>query len=435
MSLQAQAIPDIPAETAQVAQAAFPKGSVYMKMRDALGTLYEDSDFAGLYSTVGQPGLSPWRLALVLVMQFAENLTDRQAANAVRGRIDWKYALSLELTDAGFNYSVLSEFRTRLLAQEGGGMALLDKMLAHFKARGLVRAGGRQRTDATRVLAAVHALNRVEIVAQTLQYALDEIARLAPGWLKAQAPQDWFERYSKKLDDYRLPRTKTERERLAQTIGEDGYRLLGWLEREQATSPAELGNLQAVRALRQVWQQQYAYDHTTGVCHWRDRNDLPFSAERIVSPHDVEARFRMKREMEWVGYQVHFTESCDRDLPHVITHVKATVATVGDSAVVGAIHQALAQRNLLPGQQAAYHRRRVRVRGSAVSQPGRVSGRSTMSHSSSNRLAGPRRRRRCLRRFSVQHRLASPNRLASPTRDLSDGQTQSFLATKKAHLS
>jgi len=105
----------IPAETARVAHAAFPKGTLCLQIRDTLGLLYEDAQFAALFSPTGQPAEAPARLALVLILQCVENLSDRQAAEAVRGRIDWKYALALELTDPGFDASVLSEFRTRLV--------------------------------------------------------------------------------------------------------------------------------------------------------------------------------------------------------------------------------------------------------------------------------------------------------------------------------
>lgn len=118
MSLRPQTDFAVPGQTARVARAAFPKGNAYLTARDGVGTLFHDADFADLYPDTGQPASAPWRLALVTVFQFAENLTDRQAADAVRARLDWKYALSLDLEDAGFDFSVLSEFRGRLL---GGG--------------------------------------------------------------------------------------------------------------------------------------------------------------------------------------------------------------------------------------------------------------------------------------------------------------------------
>jgi transposase len=107
-----------------------------MRIRDALGELFEDVEFAGLFAVRGRPAVSPARLALVLVLQFAEGLSDRQAADAVRGRIDWKYALGLELTDTGFDASVLSEFRGRLVAGDAAEQ-LLHRMLARLRERGL----------------------------------------------------------------------------------------------------------------------------------------------------------------------------------------------------------------------------------------------------------------------------------------------------------
>lgn len=142
MSLKPEPISPIPEQTARVARVAFPKGNTFMQMRDELGVLWEDEEFADLFPRRGQPALAPWRLALVTVMQFAENLPDRQAADAVRARIDWKYALGLELTDAGFDFSVLSEFRGRLLEGRAEQL-LLEKMLERFAERGWVK-GPRQ---------------------------------------------------------------------------------------------------------------------------------------------------------------------------------------------------------------------------------------------------------------------------------------------------
>jgi transposase len=141
MSLPAPPDSTIPEETLRVAHAAFPKGNVFMRMRDGLGPIYSNPQFASLLSHTGQPAEAPARLALVLVLQFVEGLADRQAADAVRSRIDWKYALGLELTDPGFDYSVLSEFRTRLIA---GGVEhlLLETMLTYLQERGLLKARG-----------------------------------------------------------------------------------------------------------------------------------------------------------------------------------------------------------------------------------------------------------------------------------------------------
>src|SRR5688500_10599193 len=187
MSLHPQAIPPVPEETRRVAQAAFPHGNLYMRLRDELGAIYDDQLFAPLFPPRGQPAASPWRLAFATVMQFAEGLSDRQAADAVRSRIDWKYALSLELTDPGFDHTVLSEFRTRLVAGQAE-LLLLDTFLARVRERGLLKVRGRQRTDSTHVLAAIRVLNRLELVGETLRHALNSLAVVAPAWLQAQAP-------------------------------------------------------------------------------------------------------------------------------------------------------------------------------------------------------------------------------------------------------
>lgn len=179
MSLKPEPIPPVPPATKSVAKAAFPKGSTFIRMRDELGALYTDELFAPCFPVDGQPALAPWRLALVTIMQFVEGLSDRQAADAVRARLDWKYALSLELEDSGFDFSVLSEFHTRLVDGQAEYL-LFETRLPVFQQRGLLRAGGRQRTDATHVLAKVRALNRVGGVGETFRAALNSLAVVAP---------------------------------------------------------------------------------------------------------------------------------------------------------------------------------------------------------------------------------------------------------------
>jgi len=122
-----------------------------------------------------------------------ENLTDRQAADAVRSRLDWKYCLSLELTDAGFDHTVLSEFRTRLVALSAEER-FLEAVVDLCKAQGWLKARGRQRTDSTHILAKVRALNRVELVGETLRATLNVLAIVAPDWLRAHALPDWVDR-------------------------------------------------------------------------------------------------------------------------------------------------------------------------------------------------------------------------------------------------
>ena len=175
MSLALQPPPSIPDATVRVALAAFPKGNRYLTLRDELGPIFRDEDFAELYPDRGQPAYPPWRLALVTVMQYMENLSDRQAADAVRARIDWKYVLALDLDDPGFDSTVLCEFRRRLV-QGSAETLLLDRLLDRLREEDLIRERGRQRTDSTHVMAALREMTRLELLGETLRAALNELA-------------------------------------------------------------------------------------------------------------------------------------------------------------------------------------------------------------------------------------------------------------------
>ena len=354
MSLHPHIVEPVPEETARVAHAAFPKGHPYLTLRDALGTIFQDEDFTALFPAWGQPGLPPWRLALVTIMQFREHLADRQAAEAVRARIDWKYLLSLELTDPGFDFSVLSEFRDRLLAGSAEEL-LLDKLLERCRALGLLKARGQQRTDSTHVLAAVRVLNRLELVAETLRAALNAVATVAPDWLQGFAPLAWYERYGKRIEDVRLPRDQADREAYAQMVGEDGFHFLDAVEAAEA--PKEVRALPILASLRRTWQRHYermgdaapAGEGDAKRCvRFKANRELPPAAESIESPYDADARYRHKRDTSWTGYMVHVSETCEPTAPHLLTHVHTTPATVHEAQCTTPIQQALLDKELPP---------------------------------------------------------------------------------------
>lgn len=223
MCLHPRPVDPVPEQTARVARAAFPKGTLYMTMKDALGEIFEDEDFAYLFPSRGQPAMTPWRLALVTIMQFAEGL---------------------------------SEFRTRLL--EGGSEKLLfDHLLKRFRGMGLVKTRGKQRTDSTRILAVVRGLNRLELVGETMRHALDVLSTAAPEWLRGRVREGWTQRYIRRLDDEKLPKSKEARQEEAEKIGTDGYELLDEILSEG--SPAWLRQIPAVETLRKVWVQNFFY--------------------------------------------------------------------------------------------------------------------------------------------------------------------------------
>lgn len=342
MTLFPQALGPIPEETARIARAANPKGTLAMWLRDALGAIYTDADFADLYPDRGQPALAPWRLAVVTLLQYVEDLTDRQAAEAVRTRLDWKYVLGLQLSDPGFDQSVLAEFRQRRLSQ-GAEERLLDKLLVVCREHGWLKAGGKMRTDSTHVLAAVRSLHHLETVGETLRAVLEDLAEVAADWLLTWLPEEWFKRYEGRMDSRRLPKKEQERRRLAEQIGRDGVHLLRALE--QAETPAAVRELESVQVLRQVWPQWY--EEREGQVYWRD-GPAQGAQETIVSPYDPDARLAQKREEAWCGYKVHLTETCEPDRPELIVQVTTRLGPRPDVKDTLPREQELEQRQLLP---------------------------------------------------------------------------------------
>jgi transposase len=362
-------------------------------VRDRLGELFPDAQFAQAFGRRGRPGWSPGRLALVTVLQMAENLTDRQAADAVRDKISWKYALGLGLDDAGFDASVLSEFRTRVV-EHGLEQRVLDLLLEGLVERGLVSAGGKARTDSTHVIAAVRELNRIELAGESVRACAEAMAAAAPDWLPTVIDVSaWADRYGARVDSWRLPASKTKRATLTATYGTDAVTLLRAIYHRQA--PPWLRELPAVEVLRVMLVQNYVISpdvispDTAGkeVIRMReaDTDGLPPARTRLCSPYDTDARCSVKRrqgdrpgdELRWTGYKVHLTETCgdadgNRDgsrdgangghgdagpegqrveqRPNIIVGVATTDATVPDVAMTDPIHTALAGRGLLPAR-------------------------------------------------------------------------------------
>jgi hypothetical protein len=249
---------------------------------------------------------------------------------------------------------VLSAFRDRLLVGSAAEL-LLDKLLERCRALGLLTARGQQRTDSTHVLAAVRVLNRLELVAETLRAALNALATAAPDWLQALSPLAWYERYSRRIEESRLPKATAAREAFAHTVGEDGFLLLDALDTPDA--PEGLRALPSIEALRRTWQRHYERTACAPASpeaspayrvRFRASRDLPPAAEGIESPYDVEARYRHKRDTQWTGYMVHVSETCDPTAPHLLTHVHTTPATVHEAQCTEAIQQALIDKAVPP---------------------------------------------------------------------------------------
>ncbi|MET8406038.1 transposase [Streptomyces sp900116325] len=313
-------------------------------MRDRLDGLWCDEDFAGWYPRDGRPGLSPAQLATVYVLQFLMGMSDRQAAEAVRCRIDFKYAMALELDVPGFHHSVLADFRERL-TEDGRADRLLDLALARLKEAGLVSERTTQRTDSTHVVAAVRDLTRLELVTEAVRASLEEVARTAGHLLVGLVDEEWGRRYGRPV---RLGKNPTRPKTRILAAGNDACQLLERLNQDSSsyrTGPA-------VQALRQIIVQNYCRD-TAGRLSWRTKEDggLPPSSLVIVSPYDTTARYvRHGHIIRWKGFAAHLTETCTTGSANVITDVATTSAATNDGQALPGIHTRLARRGLLPAE-------------------------------------------------------------------------------------
>ncbi|MFE9685408.1 IS1182 family transposase [Streptomyces sp. NPDC006285] len=328
----------VPELTARMARASNPRGTTAMWVRDHLGGLWNDRDFVSWYPRDGRPGLSPAQLASVCVLQFLLNLSDRQVAEAVRCRIDFKYALALELDDPGFHHSVLSDFRERLGEDERADR-LLSLALERMRKAGLVTERGRQRTDSTQVLAAARDLTRLEMVLEAVRAALEEAARDVPEILDGLVDADWATRYGRPV---RLPSQPTHPVTRLKQAGADAHRLLECLPSHRRGPRME--------ALRQILVQNFLID-ARGLLRPRTEKDgQPKGARRIVSPYDCETRRAIRGNTRWSGYLVHVTETCDPGgNANLITDI-ATTSPTRDTQALPGIHTRLRQRRLLPRQ-------------------------------------------------------------------------------------
>jgi hypothetical protein len=348
-------------------------------MRDGLGEWMTDEMFARAFGSRGRPGLPPAVLSVVTVLQMAHDLTDREAAEAAAARLDWKYALGLPLDAPGFDHSVLSEFRGRV-ADHGLEEAALDALLAKLAQDGLLRPGGKQRTDSTHVIAAVRALHAVELAGETVRAALEALAVACPDWLAARfCAADWTRRYGARIDSWRLPAGKKERDKLITEYARDGYALVSACYED--TAPPWARELPAVQVLRTVLVQNFTV--TAGgqgqeVIKRREPESAggdgtPPAHIRVSSPYDTEARWGAKKDTVWLGWKLHVSETCDdppgcgcapgpgtapggcpHDVrPNLITHVATTDAAVTDAEMTMPVTAALHRKGLAPGRHYA----------------------------------------------------------------------------------
>jgi len=343
MCLKVQEPWPMPEETARVGEVILKEDSPYRLIGEKLFERFQEQDYADLYSPEGKPGISPVILAFVTVFQFMEKLPDRQAAESLRMRMDWKYALRLPLTYEGFDYSVLSEFRDRLLEHEAEGR-VFEQLVREFRAMGLIKERGRQRTDSIAMLMSVRRVSRLELVVETLRLAVGASLKADREWAEQVIPPSWEERYGERFVLQRHRREEWEEH--DKHVGEDGEWFLARVE--GAGAPAEIRSLPEVQVLKTVWAQRFR--EAEGEIVYQER--LSYDGHtQIQTPHDPEARYSRKRAQEWAGGKVQVTETDDVGYPHIITDIAGTCASKTDDEALSEIQQRLMERDCLPEKQ------------------------------------------------------------------------------------
>ena len=340
MCLKAKDPWSMPKETAEIGAKILKRGSVYKYVGDEIFDQFRENDFADLYSLEGKPGISPVILAFVAIFQFIEKYPDRQAAEAIRMRIDWKYALHLPLDYAGFDFSVLSEFRDRLLEHEAE-LRVFIRMVELFQAKGLIKERGKQRSDSIAMLTKVRNLSRLELVVETLRLAVGAILEADPQWGEVQIPPSWDGRYGERFVMQRY--SENDWKQYETEVGPDGAWLLARLAGEGV--PAVVKNLPEVQVLKTVWTQQFR--ECEGQITYQKLDHYDGHAQ-IQTPHDPEARYSKKRYQEWVGDKVQVTETDDEGYPHLITDMVGTTSFRTDYEELTEIQSRLEERQCLP---------------------------------------------------------------------------------------
>jgi transposase len=252
MSIRNELLPSLPRDTAQAAHAAFGQGNIYLTIGDRLDQLVGDVDFARLDPASEQPVARLATCALVTLFQFVEGLPDRRAVEAMRTRIDWKYALHLPLAYRGLEPSALCRFRQRLL-NDLVAQLVFQQVMDRLAQTGLLKDIAGSRSGSSEVLAAVCMVSRLEQLLEAMQAVLEALAAAGSKWLLENTLPHWYERYNQIFMLRILRKSNGEQLVVAQTIGQDALYLLEAL----TAHGSDLAQLPEVRTLQQVWQQQF----------------------------------------------------------------------------------------------------------------------------------------------------------------------------------
>ncbi len=346
MSLQSTFPSGIPEQTREIGEVILDPDDVCYFLGNHIEEFLSEADFAEMYSSIGRGGVHPLILSMVTVLQYLEKLPDRRASQQVVKRLDWKYALHQSLIWTGFHYSDLCNFRKRLLENNASSL-VFDKLIEHLRAKGWLKSGGKQRTDATHILGEVKRLSLLELKWESLRMALVDLMSHDAKWVWSNLSEDFSETYASSRNTYRMSQAKQKE--LEKQLERDMLTLLDLIATH---GDQEWLNLRYVKLLHRVAREQLEYVDLSEFPDWQDSSlDWEFPQGRIQSPHDPDARYGQKRGESWIGYKIHITETVDGEDANFITDMHATPADVNDSQALEDIQDNLDERDVTPDEQ------------------------------------------------------------------------------------
>jgi len=345
MSLKQRWNAEIPVEIRAWGEATLEADNVYRLIGERISAVVSEADFAGIYSAIGRPAISPVVLALIIVFQARERVGDRGAAELAVRRLDWLYALHLPLTWGGFHPTDLTHFRERLIAHAAEGL-IFDKVLGLARALGFLKQVRMQRSDSTHIISYTEKLGRLELVCETLRLALETIERAAPAWRARVIPEAFVTTYGTRRATWQVSADAMAHEQVR--VGQDGLWLLAQLDQD---APRELLEQAAIVTLRTVWAQQFTQspdDNGPPSVALKAHGGAGKSKDEIVTPHDCSVRWFKKRQTVWEGYKAHVTETVEAGAVQLITDIELVAANAGDNEALAGIQTRLIARGLGP---------------------------------------------------------------------------------------
>jgi len=339
----------IPQDTRSVFARPNKSQKKFIQIESIVMEALAEVDLSSFFTKKGQWGIHPIRVCSLLLLQAMEGLTDAQTEEAINLNVGWKYVLHLGLNAVGWDSSVLSEHRDRF-DEEAALKVFVDSILAKANEKGLLDRS-MQRMDSTFVVAHVKALNNTELFLESVRNVLEETTEEAFDWIDSIRLEHWLKTYY--LDrpfNFRIPKEEKKRTKIAEETARDGFYILDCVDAADAKTRAVLSKLESIRTLKRVLDEHF---HTEGKgknrkSKLKKQSELAPSGERIVSPHEPDARVAMKRDKTIVGFRTHTSETCTPGFPNLITHVQTEAATLNDSLSLESIVRSMAKRGLLP---------------------------------------------------------------------------------------